>query len=234
MTMMHSLRELKELVFKANQALAKSGLVMKTFGNVSGIDRKAGLVVIKPSGVPYEEMTPDHMVPVALDTGDVIGNALRPSSDTPTHLELYRAWGCGGVVHTHSETATAFAQARRPIPCMGTTHADYFRGEIPVTRPLTQAEVEGDYEKNTGLVIVESFHTVSPDEVPAVLVANHGPFAWGKDALKAVENAELVEYLAKMEVVRRLLSPDAPAPDAFLVDKHYLRKHGKGAYYGQK
>jgi L-ribulose-5-phosphate 4-epimerase len=232
--MTHSLRELKELVFKANQALAESGLVKKTFGNVSGIDRKAGLLVIKPSGVPYEQMTPDHMVPVSLDTGEVVGNALKPSSDTPTHLEIYRAFGCGGIVHTHSEAATSFAHARLGIPCMGTTHADYFRGEIPCTRPMTKDEVLGEYEKNTGLVIVETFRGRSAEEVSAVLVANHGPFAWGKDPFKAVENAELVEYLAKMDLNRRRLAPNAPAPDGFLIDKHYFRKHGKAAYYGQR
>jgi L-ribulose-5-phosphate 4-epimerase len=232
--MTHNLRELKELVFKANQALAESGLVKKTFGNVSGIDRKAGLLVIKPSGVPYEEMTPDHMVPVSLESGEVVGNALRPSSDTPTHLEIYRAFGCGGVVHTHSEAATSFAHARLPVPCMGTTHADYFRGEIPVTRAMTKQEVEGEYEKNTGLVIVEAFRGRSAEEVSAVLVANHGPFAWGRDPFKAVENAELVEYLARIELQRRALAPNAPTPEPFLVDKHYFRKHGKAAYYGQK
>ena len=228
--------ELRERVYRANKELAESGLVVGTFGNVSGVDRSAGLFVIKPSGVPYEEQTPEHMVPVSLETGQVVDSELRPSSDTPTHLELYRAFGCGGIVHTHSEVATAFAQARLPVRCMGTTHADHFRGDVPVTRPLTRDEVEGDYERNTGLVIVECFRSasISPEEVPAVLVANHGPFTWGKDAFEAVEHARILEYLARMEERVRLLAPDVPRPDAFLVDRHYRRKHGKSSYYGQR
>ena len=228
--------ELRERVYRANKELAESGLVVGTFGNVSEVDRKAGLFAIKPSGVPYEEQTPEHMVPVSLETGQVVDSTLRPSSDTPTHLELYRAFGCGGIVHTHSEVATSFAQARLPVRCMGTTHADHFRGDVPVTRPLTQAEVDGEYERNTGLVIVELFRTggPSPEEVPAVLVANHGPFTWGRDALEAVEHARVLEYLARMEARVRLLAPGVAPPDAFLVDRHYLRKHGKTSYYGQR
>jgi L-ribulose-5-phosphate 4-epimerase len=228
--------ELRAAVCRATQELAASGLVMGTFGNVSGADRSAGVLVIKPSGVPYDRLTPERMVAVSLATGEVVDGDLRPSSDTPTHLELYRAFGCGGVAHTHSEVATAFAQARLPIRCLGTTHADHFRGDVPVTRPLTRAEVERDYERNTGLVIVEAFRggTRSPAEVPAVLVASHGPFTWGADVFEAVEHARVLEYLARMERTVRLLAGDVAGPDAFLVDKHYLRKHGKDAYYGQK
>jgi L-ribulose-5-phosphate 4-epimerase len=228
--------ELRERVHRANKELAASGLVVGTFGNVSEVDRGAGLFVIKPSGVPYEEQTPEHMVPVSLETGEVVDSQLRPSSDTPTHLELYRAFGCGGIVHTHSEVAAAFAQARVPIRCMGTTHADHFRGDVPVTRPLSREEVEGEYERNTGLVIVECFRTagISPEEVPAVLVANHGPFTWGVDAFEAVEHARVLEYVARMEERVRLLAPGAPRPEAFLVDRHHRRKHGKSSYYGQR
>jgi L-ribulose-5-phosphate 4-epimerase len=216
--------------------LARSGLVTGTFGNVSGVDRAAGLMMIKPSGVPYDELSSAHMVPVSLETGEVVSGDLRPSSDTPTHLELYRAFPCGGVVHTHSEHATTLAQAGLPLRCMGTTHADHFRGDVPVTRPLTREEVEGEYEENTGLVIVETFREngLSPEEVAAVLVAHHGPFTWGRDASHAVENARILEYLAGMEIGVRLLAPGARRPDPGLVDKHYLRKHGKDAYYGQQ
>lgn len=229
-----SVTELQETVYRSNMELAASGLVMGTFGNLSAVDRSTGRFVIKPSGIPYDELTPSHMVPVSLETGEVVGSDLRPSSDTPTHLELYRAFDCGAVVHTHSEYATMFAQVRTPIRCMGTTHADYFRGDIPVTRPMTRAEVDTDYEKNTGLVIVEAFSQLSPAEIGAVLVANHGPFTWGATASKAIENARVLEYLARLEWRARAMVPDAPRPDPFLVDKHYLRKHGPGAYYGQK
>jgi L-ribulose-5-phosphate 4-epimerase len=228
---------LREVVFRANRALADTGLVLGTFGNVSGIDRAAGLMVIKPSGVAYEALSPADMVPVSLETGEVVDSSLRPSSDTPTHLELYRAFSaCGGVVHTHSAYATALAQSRLPVRCMGTTHADYFRGDVPVTRPMTREEVEGDYERETGLVIVEAFRTagVSPEDVPAVLVANHGPFAWGPDPFKAIEHARVLEFLAGLDCVARSIASDAPRPASYLVDKHYLRKHGPGAYYGQK
>ena len=228
-------RALRREVLRANQLLVESGLVLGTFGNASGADRAAGLMVIKPSGVPYEELTPGKMVPVSLETGAVLEGALRPSSDTPTHLELYRAFGCGGVAHAHSEFATALAQVRMPVRCLGTTHADHFRGDVPVTRPLTEAEVAGDYERNTGRVIVEAFASLglAPLEVPGVLVASHGPFTWGEDALAAVERARLLELLARMDVTARLVAPGAARPDPYLVAKHYLRKHGKGAYYGQ-
>jgi L-ribulose-5-phosphate 4-epimerase len=227
---------LREEVLQANEELVRSGLVFDTFGNVSGVDRLEGLLVIKPSGVPYEELTPAHMVPVSVETGEVLDGDLRPSSDTPTHLELYRAFPCGGIAHTHSEFATALAQARLPVRCMGTTHADYFRGDVPVTRPMSQEEVEGEYEKNTGLVIVETFHTqqISPTELPGVLVANHAPFTWGGSPSQAVKHARVLEYLARMEVAALQLAPDAPRPAQYLVDKHYRRKHGKDAYYGQQ
>jgi L-ribulose-5-phosphate 4-epimerase len=228
--------DLRERVCRANVALADTGLVHGTFGNVSGVDREAGLMVIKPSGVPYESLAPERMVPVSLATGQVVDSALRPSSDTPTHLELYRAFACGGIVHTHSESATALAQARLPVRCMGTTHADYFRGDVPVTRALRPEEVEGDYERHTGLVIVETFRRlgVSPDEVPAVLVANHGPFAWGADPFEAIEHARVLELLARLDITGRLVAPDAPRPAGHLIDKHYRRKHGAQAYYGQR
>jgi L-ribulose-5-phosphate 4-epimerase len=228
---------LRQEVHRANMALARSGLVMGTFGNVSGVDRKAGLLAIKPSGVPYDELRPEHVVPVSLATGEVVDSDLRPSSDTPTHLELYRAFpACGGVVHTHSTHATALAQAGLPVRCLGTTHADHFRGDVPVTRPLRKAEVAKDYERNTGLVIVETFRRkrISPDEVAAVLVASHGPFTWGKDAARAVDNAEVLESLARMEILVLSTGRAVKRPAPFLVDAHYLRKHGPGAYYGQK
>jgi L-ribulose-5-phosphate 4-epimerase len=228
-------RALRETVLAANRALVESGLVIETFGNVSGVDRDAGLFVIKPSGVPYDRLTPAKMVPVSLETGRVLEGNLRPSSDTPTHLELYRAFPCSGVAHTHSPYATAFAQARLPVACMGTTHADYFHGDVPVTRALTREEVEGDYERHTGRVIVEAFRALrlSPDAVPGVLVANHGPFTWGADPFAAVEHARVLEYLAHIESIRMSLAPDAPRPAEYLVDKHHLRKHGADAYYGQ-
>ena len=228
---------LREEVYRANVALAGSELVMGTFGNVSGVDRAAGLMAIKPSGVPYDELRAEHIVPVSLSTGEVVGSDLRPSSDTPTHLELYRAFpSCGGIVHTHSESATALAQAGLPVRCLGTTHADHFRGDVPVTRALTRKEISKGYERMTGLVIVETFRTrrLSPDEVAAVLVRNHGPFAWGRDAADAVENARVLEYVARMDILVRATGARVRRPAGFLVDKHYLRKHGQGAYYGQK
>ena len=227
---------LREEVHAANMALARSGLVMGTFGNVSGVFRAAGLMAIKPSGVPYERLAPRDIVLVALEDGAVVDSRLRPSSDTPTHLELYRAFpSCGGVVHTHSQNATALAQAGLPVRCLGTTHADHFRGDVPATRSLDENEVAGEYEKNTGLVIVETFRNrgISPEQVEAVLVVNHGPFTWGRTAHDAVENAEILEYLAAMEIRILASAPEARRPAAFLVDKHYLRKHGSGAYYGQ-
>lgn len=227
---------LREEVWRANMQLAGSGLVMGTFGNVSGADRTAGLMGIKPSGVPYESLQPADIVLVSLWTGEVVDSKLRPSSDTPTHLELYRAFPCCGVVHTHSAAATTLAQAGLPVRCLGTTHADHFRGDVPVTRPLTQAEVDGEYEKNTGLAIVETFREreIAPEEVQAVLVLNHGPFTWGRTAAAAVENAQVLEYVARMEIEIRRIAPDVTRPEAHLVDRHYLRKHGSGAYYGQK
>jgi L-ribulose-5-phosphate 4-epimerase len=229
--------QLRDTVYRANMDLAASGLVMGTFGNLSAVDRSAGVFAIKPSGVPYEALTAAHMVVLSLESGDIVHGDLRPSSDTPTHHELYRAFpSCGAIVHTHSEYATLFAQARTDIRCMGTTHADYFRGDVPVTRPMTEAEVVDDYERNTGLVIVETFRSrnLSPDEVPAVLVANHAPFTWAATASKAIEQAQVLEFLARLESRARVMAPGAPRPDAFLVDKHYLRKHGAGAYYGQR
>ena len=228
---------LREEVHRANMALARSGLVMGTFGNVSGVDRAAGLLAIKPSGVPYDEMRPHDIVPVSLETGEVVDSDLRPSSDTPTHLELYRAFAaCGGIVHTHSECATALAQAGLPVRCLGTTHADHFRSDVPVTRALTRKEVARDYERETGRVIVETFRKarLSPEEVSAVLVRNHGPFAWGRDAAEAVEHARVLEYVARMEILVLSTGARAPRPAVHLVDKHFLRKHGKAAYYGQR
>jgi L-ribulose-5-phosphate 4-epimerase len=227
---------LRRRVLAANQALVESGLVTETFGNVSAVDRDAGLFVIKPSGVPYDELTPAHMVPISLETGKVLAGKLRPSSDTPTHLELYRAFACGGIAHSHAPYATAFAQARHAVPCLGTTHADYFRSDVPVTRPMTVQEVGGEYERQTGLVIVETFKRLklSPDHVPGVLVANHGPFTWGADAMAAVERARVLEYLAHVACLTYLIDSAAERPAAHLVDKHFRRKHGKDAYYGQK
>jgi L-ribulose-5-phosphate 4-epimerase len=230
-------RELREAAFVANRALAGTGLVLGTFGNVSAADRGLGELAIKPSGVRYEDLTAEQMVVVSLDSGSVVEGTLRPSSDTPTHRELYLAFdSIGGVVHTHSEYATAFAQARQPIRCMGTTHADYFCRDVPVTRPMTRDEVEADYERNTGVVIVETIGGggEDADAVGAILVANHGPFTWGADAAAAIERAEVLEYLARLEWRVRTLAPDAPRPDAFLVDKHFRRKHGPAAYYGQR
>jgi L-ribulose-5-phosphate 4-epimerase len=229
--------KVREQVYRANMELAGSGLVSGTFGNVSGIDRDADLFLIKPSGVPYPELKPEQLVAVSLATGEVVGGSLRPSSDTPTHFELYRAFpGCGGIVHTHSESATALAQAGLPVRCLGTTHADHFRGDVPVTRALKPREVAGDYERNTGRVIVELFHKqhLSPDEVPAVLVRQHGPFAWGENALAAVENARALELVARLEILVRATGARVEPPARFLIDKHFLRKHGRGAYYGQK
>jgi L-ribulose-5-phosphate 4-epimerase len=227
---------LRDLACRAHIELAQSGLVFGTFGNLSVAFRAAKVFAIKPSGVPYAELTPDKMVLVSLESGEVVEGDLRPSSDTPTHLELYRAFSCDAIVHTHSEYATMLAQARQPLRCMGTTHADYFRGDVPVTRPLTEAEVAGDYERNTGLAIVETFrtHGISADEVPAVLVAHHAPFTWGHDAAGAIENARVLELLARMEWRLRSMAPDAARPEPFLIDRHYLRKHGRSSYYGQR
>ena len=227
------LEELKRTVCEANLLLPKYGLVTFTWGNVSGIDRKSGLVVIKPSGVPYDGMTPEDMVVVDLD-GKVVEGKWKPSSDTPTHVELYKAFPkCGGIVHTHSRWATTFAQAGREIPAMGTTQADYFYGAIPCTRPMTDEEIRGEYEKETGKVIIESFRELNPADVPGVLVYSHGPFAWGSDAMNAVHNAVVMEEVAFMDWHAMLLNPALGPMQQTLLDKHYLRKHGKNAYYGQ-
>jgi len=228
------LKELKEQVFRANLALPEYKLITFTWGNVSGIDREAGLVVIKPSGVEYDEMGPDHMAVIELATGQQVEGKLKPSSDTPTHLALYKAFAdLGGVVHTHSRWATIFAQAGRGIPAFGTTHADYFYGEIPCTRPMTPAEIGGAYEKETGEVIIERLEGVEPAQMPGVLVHGHGPFTWGKDAQDAVHNAVVLEEVAMMAWHTLQLNPQGGAIGRELLDKHYLRKHGPGAYYGQ-
>lgn len=227
------LKELKEQVLEANLALPRHGLVTFTWGNVSGIHREQGLVVIKPSGVPYEKLRLEHMVVVDLD-GNVVEGDLRPSSDTPTHLVLYKAFqDIGGVVHTHSPWATIWAQAGKPIQAYGTTHADYFYGEIPCTRKLTREEIEGNYELETGNVIVETFASIDPLGMPGVLVNQHAPFAWGKDADDAVHNAVVLEEVAKMAYHTVMLNPGITPMDQALLDKHYFRKHGKNAYYGQ-
>jgi L-ribulose-5-phosphate 4-epimerase len=229
-------RDLRERVYRANLDLVESGLVLDTFGNVSGVDREAGLFFIKPSGLPYPELTPETMVPVSLETAEPLEGNLRPSSDTPTHLELYRAFPCGGIAHTHSQAATTLAQARLPVRCMGTTHADFFRGDVPVTRDLTPEEIETGYEKNTGLVIVEEFQKkgIMPAEVPAALVASHGPFTWGRDPHEAVKHSVILEFLARMDADLRSFHAAQDRPSSVLVEKHFLRKHGKDAYYGQK
>jgi len=229
------LKKLKKQVFQANLLLPEHGLVTFTWGNVSGINREKGLVVIKPSGVSYDAMQADDMVVVKLETGKVVEGNLKPSSDTATHLELYKAFpNIGGIVHTHSRWATTFAQAGRDISAFGTTHADYFYGEIPCTRKMTQAEIEGEYEKETGTVIIETFKDKDPDTIPAVVVNSHGPFAWGTDAMNAVHNAVVLEEIAFMNFHALQLTPALPPMQQELLDKHYLRKHGKNAYYGQK
>jgi L-ribulose-5-phosphate 4-epimerase len=224
---------LREAVLDANLELVRRGLVLYTFGNVSGVAREQSLVVIKPSGVPYEEMTPAHLVVTDLD-GKVIEGNLRPSSDLPTHLLLYKAFPTiGGVAHTHSEYATAWAQARQPIPCVGTTHADYFHGSVPVTGTMADQEIASDYELNTGHAIVRAFQKINYAAIPAVLVANHGPFCWGPDAAAAAHNAVILESVARMAYFTRRIHPDAQPVGRALHDKHYLRKHGTNAYYGQ-
>ena len=228
-------KDLKQQVLEANLALVTYGLVTFTWGNVSGVDRENGYMVIKPSGVDYDRLTADDMVSVDLQTGKKIAGELSPSSDTDTHLALYRAFASiGGIVHTHSRWATTYAQAGRGIPALGTTHADYFYGEIPCTRRMTPAEIAGSYESETGAVIVEAFQDRSPDEVPAVLVHSHGPFCWGTDAADAVHNAVVLEQIAAMAWQNQLFDPDIGAMQQELLDRHYLRKHGAGAYYGQK
>lgn len=226
-------KQLKEQVLKANLELAHHGLVIYTWGNVSGIDRERGLVVIKPSGVPYEELQIDSMIVLTLD-GKVVEGKLNPSSDTPTHLNLYRRFPqIGGVVHTHSPYATIWAQANQEIPCLGTTHADYFYGAIPCTRSLNGAEVERDYEENTAQVIIECFQTIDYQRLPGVLVAGHGPFTWGKDAMDAVHNSVVLEEIAKLAWASIQLNPAINSLPQYLLDKHFSRKHGPKAYYGQ-
>ena len=229
------LDQLKRDVCRTNLDLVKEGLVIQTWGNASGIDRARGLVVIKPSGVSYGRMKPADMVVVSLKTGRVVEGRLKPSSDTPTHLVLYRAFPeIGGVVHTHSLHATAWAQARRKIPAYGTTQADYWFGEVPCTRALTPREIKGDYETNTGHVIVESFKKLNPREHPAVLVAGHGPFTWGRDVDDAVHNAVVLEFVARLASETLRINPRTKPMESALLQKHFLRKHGKNAYYGQK
>lgn len=228
-----SLVELREQVFEANLDLVRNGLVHSTFGNASGIDRDAGLIVIKPSGVPYHELKPEHLVVTDL-RGKVVDGSLRPSSDLPTHVALYRSFpAIGGVAHTHSEHATAWAQACRPIPCFGTTHADYFHGPIRVTESMSAEEIAGEYEFNTGTAIVRAFAGLDPMSVPAILVANHGPFAWGGNPHKASENAWMLEAVARMAYRTIQINEHAIAIGQPLHDRHFLRKHGKKAYYGQ-
>ena len=228
------LEELKQKVFQANLDLVKQGLVIFTWGNVSGIDREKGLVVIKPSGVSYDDMKASDMVVVDLHTGEVVEGDLYPSSDTPTHLVLYRAFpNIQGVVHTHSTYATAWAQAGKDIPNIGTTHADYFYKDIPCTDAMTKEEVEGDYELETGNVIVKRFEGINPDHTPGVWVKNHGPFSWGTSPANAVYNAKVMEQCAKMAYIAFTLNPETTM-NPLLVEKHYNRKHGPNAYYGQK
>jgi len=231
---------LKQSVYEVNMAIVRSGLVVLTWGNASGVDRRGdggrGVMAIKPSGVDYEKLRPEDMVIVSLASGEVVDGTKRPSSDTRTHLELYRAFAnIGGIVHTHSLHATAFSQARCEIPCLGTTHADHFYGTIPVTRDLTVTEINGDYELETGKVIIERFRAgkIDPDDMPAVLVASHAPFVWGKTPQKALENAIALEYVARMQIVSWQLNLETKGVGQVLLDKHFKRKHGAGAYYGQ-
>jgi L-ribulose-5-phosphate 4-epimerase len=228
------LADLKESVWKANLDLARSGLVILTFGNVSGIDRRRGIVAIKPSGVPYDSLKADDMVLVDLE-GGVVEGWLSPSSDTPTHVEIYKAFPqVGGVAHAHSAYATMFAQARREIPCFGTTHADLFHGPVPLTRLLVEAEIADGYERNTGRIITERFAGLDPLALPAVLVAGHGPFAWGRTPAEAIETSLVLEHVAKMAFGAMALDPRIAPLDACIQDKHFSRKHGPDAYYGQK
>lgn len=228
-----SLKQLREEVLEANLELVRRGLVLYTFGNASGINREKALVVIKPSGVPYNKMKPEHLVVSDLN-GRIIAGKLRPSSDLPTHLVLYKAFPrIGGVVHTHSEYATAWAQAGREIPCFGTTHADYFHGPVPVTESMPENEIAGEYEKNTGDAIVRRFRDRGADSVPGVLVANHGPFTWGPDVTSAAHNAVVLEFVARMAFFTVTINHETSAIGKPLHDRHYLRKHGTQAYYGQ-
>lgn len=228
---------LKEAVHQANLDIVEAGLVELTWGNASAVDRDNGVFAIKPSGVDYDAMTPADIPIVSLDTGERVEGDLKPSSDTPTHRELYRQFpSIGGVVHTHSNYAVSWAQAGQSIPCLGTTHADHFYGAVPVTRRMTDEEIQSEYEHNTGAVIVECFREqdLAPAQVPGVLVAGHGPFAWGSDVEHAVENAIVLESVAEKALHTRLLNPQAEPIDQTLLDKHYLRKHGEEAYYGQE
>lgn len=229
------LDDLKHQVCQANHDLVAHGLVTLTWGNVSGLSPDRELLVIKPSGVAYNELVPERMVVVKVATGEVVAGSLKPSSDTPTHLFLYQNFsGVGGIAHTHSRYATVFAQARREIPCFGTTHADHFYGAVPVTRSLTEAEVNEAYERNTGQVIVERFANLDAQALPGVLVASHAPFTWGRDAHDAVANAVALEAVAEMALHTLALAPGQAPMEQYILDKHYLRKHGKDAYYGQK
>ncbi len=224
---------LREQVLEANLELVRRGLVLSTFGNASGVARDEGLIVIKPSGVPYDEMKPEHLVVTDMH-GNVVEGTLRPSSDLPTHAALYRAFpSLGGIAHTHSEYATAWAQARKPIPCFGTTHADYFHGPIPLTELMSDEEINGEYEANTGVAIIRKFEKVDPMSIPAVLVANHGPFAWGVDPQKAAETAWMLEAVARVAYFTVGINAHAQGIGKALHDRHFLRKHGKQAYYGQ-
>ena len=227
--------ELKSQVCKANLDLVEEGLVIQTWGNASGVDRERGLMVIKPSGVPYAQMMPKHMVVVSLATGKTVEGKLKPSSDTDTHLVLYRAFkSIGGIVHTHSLYATAWAQAGRGLPAYGTTQADYWFGDVPCTRKLTPAEIKSDYEANTGKVIAETFRGLDPLQHPAVLVASHGPFTWGKDVADAVHNAVVLEFVAQLASETLRINPRTKPMQSVLLGKHFLRKHGPGATYGQR
>jgi L-ribulose-5-phosphate 4-epimerase len=232
-----SVAELREEVWRANLALVEAGLVELSFGNASGVDRAAGVMIIKPSGVPYADLRPDGLVAVSLEDGRTVGSDLRPSSDTPTHLALYRRYPqIGGVVHTHSIEAAAWAQAGRPIPPLGTTHADHFHGPVPVTRQLTAAEIEGEYEAQTGQLIIETLERegLDPLQMPAVLVASHGPFTWGTSITEAVENAIALETVAAMATRTLALRPELAPMGETLLERHFGRKHGPGAYYGQR
>ncbi len=228
---------LKEAAWRANLDIVEAGLVELTWGNASAVDREAGVMAIKPSGVDYDALEPKDMVVVALETGEVVGDGLKPSSDTPTHRYLYRQFEeVGGVVHTHSSHAVSWAQAGRDLPCLGTTHADHFYGPVPVTRRMREGEIEEDYEHSTGVVIVERFREagLDPLEIPGVLVHGHGPFAWGATPHEAVENAIVLESVARMALHTYQINPEARPIDQVLLDKHFLRKHGKNAYYGQR
>ncbi len=229
-----SLNALREEVYKANMKLVEDKLVVLTWGNASGIDREKGVIVIKPSGVSYAELTPAHLVAVDLD-GKQLEKGLRPSSDLKTHIALYKAWPeIGGVVHTHSTYATAFAQACLPIPCYGTTHADFCPGDVPCVRALTEKEVAEDYEANTGKAIIEDFTTLSPKEYPGAIVSHHGPFTWGKNAVDAANNGLILENVALMALLTRQINPSIGPIPQYILQKHHLRKHGPNAYYGQK